>query len=220
MVVDPGHNGGNASHPAEINRPVVAYADGRTKACDTTGTATNDGSLSESALNLAVARQLATDLRVQGFRTRLTHTTNSGVGPCIDQRARIGNRLHADAAVSIHADGNINPAARGFDVIRPSPANMVAPKVARPSARLALAIRNALLGAGQTPANYVGSHGLDERGDLGGLNLSTVPKVFLELGNMRSPRDAALMESGAWRRRVADGLARGVERFLGRGRAR
>ncbi|MGH3920544.1 MAG: hypothetical protein ACRDSG_16145, partial [Pseudonocardiaceae bacterium] len=42
VVLDPGHNGANASHPAEINRP-VPNGRGGTKPCNTTGTATNRG---------------------------------------------------------------------------------------------------------------------------------------------------------------------------------
>src|ERR1044072_5408853 len=41
IVIDPGHNGGNASHPQMINRK-VNVVNGR-KPCNTTGTATNDG---------------------------------------------------------------------------------------------------------------------------------------------------------------------------------
>ncbi len=105
IAIDPGHNGGNGAHPGAIDRPVVAYADGQTKACDTTGTETNDGRLTESLFNLYVAEDLAAKLRARGARVVMTRTTNSGVGPCIDKRAAIGNRAHADAAISIHADG-------------------------------------------------------------------------------------------------------------------
>src|SRR5688572_25759566 len=41
VVLDPGHNGGNAAASAEIARPVPAG--GFTKPCNTTGTATIDG---------------------------------------------------------------------------------------------------------------------------------------------------------------------------------
>src|SRR5579862_2997698 len=41
IAVDPGHNGGNYLHTAEIDRIVDAGA--LRKACDTTGTATDDG---------------------------------------------------------------------------------------------------------------------------------------------------------------------------------
>ena len=64
------------------------------------------------------------------------------------------------------------------------------------------------------PATYVGRDGLDVRTDLGGLNLSTVPKVFIESGNMHNATDAALLESPAFRQRAADALAHGLETFL------
>jgi N-acetylmuramoyl-L-alanine amidase len=114
VVIDPGHNGANGAHPAEINRQ-VAIGGGETKACDTTGTATAGG-YSESSYNLAVARSVARILRAEGATVILTRRNNRGVGPCIDERARIGNRAGADAAVSIHADGG-PPGGRGFHVI-------------------------------------------------------------------------------------------------------
>ena len=41
-------------------------------------------------------------------------------GPCVDERARIGNKAHADAVVSVHADGSA-AGNRGFHVILPAP---------------------------------------------------------------------------------------------------
>jgi N-acetylmuramoyl-L-alanine amidase len=216
VAVDPGHNGGNGAHPGAIARPVVAYANGRTKACDTVGTETNDGRLTESRFNLEVARDLAERLRALGARVVMTRRTNSGVGPCIDRRAAIGNRAEADAAISIHADGVDAAGARGFDVIYPRRAQLVRRSIQRPSRRLALRLRGALVKAGISPANYVGKRGLDTRRNLGGLNLSTVPKVFAELGNMRSPREAAKLESARYRARLAGALAAGIKSYLRR----
>jgi N-acetylmuramoyl-L-alanine amidase len=48
----------------------------------------------------------------------MTRTDNNGVGPCIDERAAIGNRAHAAVGVSIHADGG-PVTGRGFHVIYP-----------------------------------------------------------------------------------------------------
>jgi len=214
VAIDPGHNGGNGAHPSAINKPVVAYADGQTKACDTTGTETNDGRLTESLFNLYVAKDLAATLRGRGATVVMTRTTDTGVGPCIDRRAAIGNRAHADAAISIHADGAEAAGDHGFDVIYPQPDEMVRPAMAGPSRRLAVKVRDALVAAGIPTANYVGSNGLDARDDLGGLNLSTVPKVLAEMGNMRSASEAAKLESPAYRARLAAGLAAGIERFL------
>ena len=63
-------------------------------------------------------------------------------------------------------------------------------------------------------STYAGKAGLDVRSDLGGLNLSDVPKVFVETGNMRNPTDAALLSSPAFREREARALAVGLARFV------
>lgn len=204
IAVDPGHNGANWAHPAEINR--LVDAGGFRKACDTTGTSTGDG-LSEAWYDFDVAVRLTRILRSQGARVVLTRRSNDGVGPCIDERAAIGNRAHADAAISIHADGG-PPGGRGFEVIyKPN---------APASHRLALAVRRAFaLITGEPYSTYVGRDGLDVRTDLGGLNLSTVPKVLIETANMRNAADAQRIESAAYRRREAVALARALDSFLG-----
>jgi N-acetylmuramoyl-L-alanine amidase len=64
------------------------------------------------------------------------------------------------------------------------------------------------------PSTYVGEDGITVRGDLGGLNLSTVPKVFIETGNMRNATDAALLTDAAFRQRAAEAIAAGLGAFL------
>lgn len=115
IVLDRGHNGGNASARAEINRPVPAG--GFTKPCNTTGTATDTG-YPEHAFAFDVAQRTADLLRAAGATVVLTRTDDSGVGPCVDVRAAIANDARADLAVSIHADGAA-AGARGFHVIAP-----------------------------------------------------------------------------------------------------
>jgi N-acetylmuramoyl-L-alanine amidase len=162
--------------------------------------------MSEAWYDLDVAMRLARILRREGADVVLTRTTNDGVGPCIDERAAIGNRAHADAAISIHADGGPS-GGRGFHVIyKPN-----APE----SRRLALAVRQAFAaGIGEPYSTYAGRDGLDVRTDLGGLNRSTVPKVLIETANMRNGDDARLLESPTYRQREAVALARGLERFV------
>jgi len=211
IVLDPGHNGQNWSHPAVINQPVNVITE--TKPCDTTGTETLAG-YSEHAFTFSVAMRLTRLLRAEGARVILTRTNDHGVGPCITQRAAIGNRAHADAAISIHADGG-PPGGSGFDVIEPGLIAGHNDAIIGPSHRLALAIRGAYNRITHEPyANYVGNHGLDVRTDLGGLNLSTVPKVFIECGNMRNASDAAKLSSAAFRQRIAAALAAGFTAFL------
>ena len=75
-------------------------------------------------------------------------------------------------------------------------------------------MRDAFLATGMPTSTYYASDGLAERTDLGGLNLSNVPKVFVETGNMRNATDVALLESPAFRQSEAQALAAGLDRFL------
>jgi N-acetylmuramoyl-L-alanine amidase len=207
VVIDPGHNGANGSHAAEIGRLVDAVT--QKKPCDTAGAATNDG-YAESAFTFDVSQRLKLLLEGAEARVVFTRTNDSGVGPCITERAAIGNRAKADAAVSVHADGG-PPGGRGFHVIEPALVPGHTEPILAPSRRLALALRAAYAaGTGLPPSTYIGHNGLDVRSDLGGLNLSTVPKVFIECGNMRNPIDAALLKSAEFRQRAAEALFKGL----------
>ena len=213
VAIDPGHDGGNAAHAAQIGRLVDAGT--VRKACDTVGASTNDG-YPEHAYTFDVALRLARGLRAEGARVILTRTSDTGWGPCITERAAIGNRAHADAAISIHADGG-PPSGRGFHVIYPPSIGGLTDDIARASRRLALDVRAAFArGTAEPYATYVGRGGLDVRSDLGGLNLSDVPKVFVETANMRNAWDARRVESPAYREREARALAAGIAAFLRR----
>ena len=215
VVIDPGHNPGNFQHTAEINRKVdIGTA---VKECDTTGTATNSG-YREADFTLDVAHRMRTLLEKQGATVELTHDGDRSYGPCIDERARIGNKAEADAVVSLHADG-AGSGNRGFHVILPGAVNSGAADtrpIVAPSKNLGERIAGAFVRVtGSAPSNYVGDGtGLVTRKDLGGLNLSTVPKVFIECGNMRDSKDAAQLTSGAWRQKAAQGISEGIVSFL------
>jgi N-acetylmuramoyl-L-alanine amidase len=211
IAVDPGHNGRNWARPERINRLVDAGT--LWKPCDTTGTATAGG-YTEAAFNWDVARRLRRILERAGATVVLSRASNAGWGPCITERAAFGNRVEADAAISIHADGS-TPRGRGFHVIYPPAIAGLTDDIARASYRLALALRAAYAETTGMPyATYTGDDGLSARSDLGGLNLSDVPKVFLEAGNMRNSTDARLLTSPSFRRRAARGIALGLAEFL------
>ncbi|MGM0351649.1 N-acetylmuramoyl-L-alanine amidase, partial [Streptomyces sp. Adlamb9] len=216
VVIDPGHNVDNFRHTAEINRQ-VDVGNGR-KECDTTGTSTNDG-YAEARFTLDVAHRLRALLERQGATVRLTHDEKGpDWGPCVDERAEIGNKAHADAAISIHADG-APVGDRGFHVILPGAVHAGGADtrpIVGPSRDLGERVASDFRRVtGEPPSNYIG-HGtaLDTRTDLGGLNLSTVPKVFIECGNMRDGTDAALLTSGSWRQKAAQGMSEGIVSFL------
>ncbi|MEU6050313.1 N-acetylmuramoyl-L-alanine amidase [Streptomyces xanthochromogenes] len=216
VVIDPGHNPNNFRHTKEINEPVDIGTN--KKECDTTGTETNDG-YTEAEFTLDVSHRIRAILEKQGAKVVFTQDGDRTFGPCVDERARIGNRAKADAVVSVHADG-VAQGQRGFHVILPAKMKGggadTAPIVG-PSRELGVRIAGKfVLDTGMNASNYVGDGtALDTRSDLGGLNLSTVPKVFIECGNMRDSRDSELLKSGAWHQKAAQGIADGITAFLG-----
>jgi N-acetylmuramoyl-L-alanine amidase len=210
IAIDPGHNGGNYAHAAEIGRPV--FIGTQSRACDTTGTQTDDG-YTEAAYTLDVALRLRAVLQAAGASVVMSRTTNDGWGPCIDERAAFGNRAHAAVAISIHADGG--PAdGRGFHVNMPALVSGYTDDIYSASHRLGVDVRDTYTATGMPTSTYFGSLGLVERSDLGGLNLSDVPKVIVETGNMRNATDTALLESSDFRQRAAQALANGIARYL------
>jgi N-acetylmuramoyl-L-alanine amidase len=210
VLVDPGHNGGNFTAPSIINR--LIWNGRETEACDTTGTQT-DGGYTEALFNWHVALYLTAELRAEGATVVLTRTSNTGVGPCVTERAAIGNAVHANAAVSIHADGG-PPGGRGFAILEPV-ADGINNSIVGPSAVLGADLRAAFgKGTGEPVSSYDGVDGIQPRDDLAGINLSLVPKVFIECANMRNAADAALVTSPRWQARAARAIAAGLTAFL------
>lgn len=211
IVLDPGHNGSNWARPSVINAK-VDVGNGR-KECDTTGTASASG-YTEHAYTWDVSVRLRKILRSHGAKVVMTRSNDTGVGPCIDRRAAIGNQSRADVALSIHADG-APKSSRGFHIIAPGPVKGHTEKFLRDSRRLALALRAAFLRGTNIPySNYIGKDAINVRDDLGGLNLSTVPKVFIETGNMANPQDIAKLSDPSFRQRIAKSLANGLAAYF------
>lgn len=212
VVLDPGHNGRSE---ARINNRPVPDGRGGTKACNTSGTSTNSG-YAEHRHNWAVATAAAERLQKLGARVVLTRPDNAGVGPCVDERAAIGNRFSADLVISIHADGAAAKA-RGFHVIR-STGMAGGSAVEKRSAQAAVMLRDAYAKRTGLPrSTYLGKGtGITPRPDIAGLNLSRVPAVMLEAGNMRHATEARLLSHAAFQSREADAVVDGVRAFVRR----
>jgi len=209
IAVDPGHNGANGAHTAQINRPVDAG--GFQKPCNTTGTA--DSGFTEAEFNWQTANLVAAALRQRGATVVLTRADNNGWGPCVDQRGLTASENHADALVSIHADG-AGPADHGFHIISPTSIAGYTASTSAPSWTFSTATRDALVTAGFSPSNYVGTGGQIKRGDLGTINRAGVPAILIECGNMHNAADLATMRSPAGRQRLADAIASGLATYL------
>jgi N-acetylmuramoyl-L-alanine amidase len=208
--IDPGHNGRNGTDPAYIDRMI--WNGREQQACDTTGTETDSG-YTEAQFNFNVAMYLRADLVQQGARVVLTRTSNDGVGPCVNRRAQMINDAHADVAIDIEADGG--PAwGRGFSILEPV-ADGPNDQVITASDRFGRDVHAAVLAGTPMPvSDYYGRDGYEPRDDLAGLNLTTVPKILIECGNMQNPTDAQLLTSPPFQKQLAKALASAIARFL------
>jgi N-acetylmuramoyl-L-alanine amidase len=230
VLLDPGHNSGNATHLAEINKQVP---DGRggTKPCNTVGTAAANG-YPEHLFNWNVADDVRSLLESNGIKVIMTRAGDpkypsdeapDDVGPCVDVRGKMAAQVNADLEISIHADG-APTADHGFHIIYAKPALNTAQ--GDPSISLATAIRDGMTDQQLTPANYAGKNGLIGRSDLAGLNLAKRPSVLIECGNMKNPQDAINMTtvsdegkveaSDAGQARIAQGIGTGILNWLAR----
>jgi len=206
--IDPGHNGLNGTDPTFLNHQI--WNGREDENCNTTGTQTAGG-YTEALFNWNVATYLVHDLHKDGAKTVLTRHNNHGVGPCVNVRSTVLN--HTDVAIDIHADGGPTWG-RGFTVLEPV-ADGPNDKVIGSSIRFGSYVHAAFIaGTPCGPANYYGHNGYIFRDNLAGLNLTAVPKVLIECGNMPNAEDAALLTSSKAQREIARALEAAIIRFL------
>ena len=193
-MIDPGHQLGNSQLPARDHTGWCRPA-GFKKPCNTTGTSTNGG-YPEATFTWQVALAAAgpaREPRRPGDPDPRHATAATEWGPCVD-RPRPGRQ-----------PGRRRPEAQHPRRRRPRrrsrlPRHRAAqpPAVDRRHLQALAAVREGgphrLRSPGLPVATYIaGGDGLDIRPDLGTLNLSDVPTVMVELGNMRNRRDARRM---------------------------
>jgi N-acetylmuramoyl-L-alanine amidase len=141
----------------------------------------------------------------------LTRHSNDGIGPCVNHRAWDLN--HASVAIDIHADGAA-ASGHGFAILEPV-AHGPNRHAIKPSERFGRDVRAAFLSHTVMPvSNYDGVNGIKFRNNLAGLNLTRVPKVLIECGNMRNRTDANLLTSQRFQQNAAKALTAAIVRFL------
>lgn len=203
ILIDPGHNGSPKQH--RFNARQVPDGRGGHKNCQTFGTTTASG-FTEHTFNWKVANFLKAKLEADGAIVTLTRDSDDGMGPCVDERGAMSKGK--DVVLSIHADGTYNTRLKGYFAMTSSPPLNEAQ--GQPSVDLALAVNKALGQAGFAPSNIYKDQ-LYKRSDIAGLNFSQAPMVMMELGQMKNPEEAKVMESEAGQKRYADALYEGLK---------
>ncbi|WP_033335717.1 MULTISPECIES: N-acetylmuramoyl-L-alanine amidase [Actinomycetes] len=217
VFLDPGHQGSAAGN--DLNKPVP---DGRggTKPCQTTGATSPDG-VPEHKVNWDITQLVKAGLESQGAKVVLSRQDDTGWGGCIDERANAANASNADLAVNIHADSTspgTDAGKSGFHIIVPElpiPDAAVNEVQSGKGRKAAEQMRDAFKSAGFAPANYAGAQdGLQTRADIAAVNLTKVPDVFAELGNLSNPADAAALSGAEGQLKYAIAIVDGTIRYL------
>jgi N-acetylmuramoyl-L-alanine amidase len=141
----------------------------------------------------------------------MTRTRTAGTSMGNVARARIANEAGAALFLRVHADGAASASARGTHTLAPALHGGWTDDVYAASRRAATLVQAELVRALGFP-----DRGIQERSDFTGFNWADVPVILVEMGFMTNPTDDRLLATRAYQRRVALGLCRGTQRFLGR----
>jgi N-acetylmuramoyl-L-alanine amidase len=167
------------------------------------------GAPGEASVVLAIARRARAALLAGGYRVAMTRNAAGYRGGNV-ARARYCNARGAALMLRIHADGSSDPAARGARTFYPALHAGWTDDIYAPSRRAAAFVQRELVRA--TGARDLG---IERRSDLTGFNWADVPVILVETGYMTNAREGRLLRSAAYQERVANGLAAGVQAFLG-----
>lgn len=202
VCIDPGHQA-----KANLDGEPIGPGASETKPKVTGGATGTVTGQPEHEFVLAVSVLLAERLEAAGVRVILTRST-ANVDISNSERAALANEAKADLFVRVHADGNSNGDVRGASTLYPDGNDWVRP-IASESKAAALAIHSAVLGV--TKAS---DRGVVQRSDLSGFNWCTVPAVLVECGFLSNPAEDRLLATGAYRAKLADGIAQGILGYL------
>lgn len=217
IFLDPGHQGSAAGHDLAKQVP-----DGRggKKDCQTTGATAVTGK-AEHTVNWEVSQLVKAALEGKGARVVMSRNDDTGWGGCVDERAEAASKSGAAVAVSLHADSTSTAADNGksgFHLIVPT---LPLPDKAADAAqsgegrKASNTMRDSLVKAGFTPADYAGAvDGIQTRSDIAGVNLTRVPAVFIEMGNLSNPAEAKSLSSPQGAARYAVAITDGITSYV------
>jgi len=166
------------------------------------------GTVGEAPVALAIARRTRAALLARGFRVALTRE-RAGYRGGNRERARFCNARGAALMIRIHADGSTDRTQHGVSMLVPARTRGWTDDVYAPSARAGRLVQSELVRA--TGARDLG---IVERADLTGFNWADVPVVLVEAGFLTNRREAALLHSAAYQRRIAQALATAAATFV------
>lgn len=174
-------------------------------ASGTSGVATK---VPEYKLTLAVAKKLKKELVNRGYKVVMIRKSND-VNISNKERAIKANET-SDICIRLHADGIGNSSVAGASALYPSKSNKYVGKL---SGKCKSFLKPNSFG--MCSKSGARSRGLSQRDDLTGTNWSTIPVTLIEMGFMTNPQEDRNMQNSDYQKKLAEGMAEGVEKYFG-----
>jgi len=177
------------------------------KAKLTSGTSGVSTHIPEYKTNLAIAKAVRKELKKRGYKVIMLRTTNNC--PLSNrQRTKKANKSGADLHICIHCN-SAGSGATGPLVCVPQNGRFLGNKLYKKCKRL-----GRLLLSSTAKAVKKRSHGTIRSNYYTTINWAKIPTVILECGFLSNRREDRQLNSKAYQKKLAKGIANGVDRYF------